>query len=212
MSYSRIKLLYPLVIIEWVKDPKFEYSSDPSNIEDKKVMVSSILSNDSRPTSIAWESIVWTIQYILWFLICYKLLALHSSSRCLCPGERVSAGVRRDTTGTNYKSLIYNSKPFQRPFYLEFLVIIYAQARTRLNIPHCFIEQAGLCNIFVVRTDSRSEEAEPHEGRGFERNGTQGLAWCSKTGGVCVSIDPKPMGERKRGVPVVIVGRFAARV
>lgn len=24
------------------------------------------------------------------------------------------------------------------------------QARTRLNIPHCFIEQEELCNIFVV--------------------------------------------------------------
>lgn len=119
---------------------------------------------------------------------------------------------RPDTTGTNYEFLIYNSKPFQRPFYLEFLVIIYAQARTRLNIPHCFIEQAGLCNIFVVRTDSRSEEAERHRGRGLERNASPGLVETTRTGGVCVSIDPKPMDGRKRGAPVVIVGRAAARV
>lgn len=93
------------------------------------------------------------------------------------------------------------------------------QARTRLNIPHCFIEQVEeLCNIFVV------VQIVGHGGRGVglaactarwegprRRNGARRLAESRRRGGVMVAIDP-PRGERRRrGNPVVVVDAFAAR-
>lgn len=94
------------------------------------------------------------------------------------------------------------------------------QARTRLNIPHCFIEQVEeLCNIFVV------VQIVGHGRRGVglaactarwegprRRNGARRLAESRRRGGVMVAIDP-PRGERRRrGNPVVVVDAFAAQL
>lgn len=93
------------------------------------------------------------------------------------------------------------------------------QARTRLNIPHCFIEQVEeLCNIFVV------VQIVGHSRRGVglaactarweglrQRNGALRLAESRPMGGVMVAIDPARRERRRRGNPVVVVDAFAAR-